>query len=118
MNKSIVFFVISFVLFVNAALANFTLSGGVITQTGTDNNLSGLGAIAGVTTTTNGTGANQYITYNLNNLRLVIQGTLNHNPEQEQLLFNNPGNPIIDIQNGAEYNLGTDVTVNGITRQT
>ncbi|CAM1366401.1 hypothetical protein [Tenacibaculum xiamenense] len=118
MKKSIGFFVICLVLFVNTALANFTLSGGVITQTGTDNNLSGLAAIAGVTTTTNGAGANQYITYNLNNLRLVIQGTLNHNPEQEQLLFNNPGNPIIDIQNGAEYNLGSDVTVNGITRQT
>ncbi|SEB54589.1 hypothetical protein SAMN04489761_1319 [Tenacibaculum sp. MAR_2009_124] len=118
MNKKKSVSVIYFFLFVNTLLANFTLSGSIITQTGTDNDLSGLASIAGVTTTTNGTGTNQYITYNLNNLRLVIQGTLSHNPEQEQLLFNNPGNPIIDIQNGAEYNLGSDLTVNGITRQT
>ncbi|QKX05821.1 hypothetical protein HN014_13195 [Aquimarina sp. TRL1] len=97
--------------------ANFTLAGNVITQTGVDTNLSGLTGIAGVTVISNGTGANQFITYNLGNLRLVIQGTLTHNPEQEQLLFNNPGNPIIDIQNGATYNLGEDVVVNGVTRQ-
>lgn len=111
------FITIVLVLVYQTMFAGFTRSGNVITQTGTDNNLSGLVGITGVTVSSNGTGANQYIIYDLNNLRLRIQGTLNHNPEQEQLVFNNPSNPIIEIRSGATYNFGTDVVINGTTRQ-
>ncbi len=118
--KRILFIVLFFCTLMQPMFAGFNLplGGTVITQTGTDGDLSGLSGIAGVVVTSNGTGADQYITYDLNNLQLVIQGTLSHNPEQEQLVFNNPANPIIDIQSGATYNLGDDVLINGVTRQT
>ncbi len=62
----------------------FTLSVNLITQTGTDANLSGLGSVAGVTRIT----ANGQNFYNLGNLDLTISGTLTIDPEVEELFFN------------------------------
>ncbi|PQJ21184.1 hypothetical protein [Tenacibaculum sp. SG-28] len=100
------------------SFATFTQAGNVITQSGTDNDLSGLNGLSGVSVYTQGTGLDRYVIYDLGNHRLVITGTLYHNPEEEQLLFNNPPNPIVEIANGATYNYGDDVITNGITRQT
>lgn len=58
----------------------FSLAGSVITQTGTDANLSGLSAVAGVTIT-NFT-SSEFITYSCA-YRLVVQGTLTIDPEKE-----------------------------------
>lgn len=63
----------------------FSLSWSTITQTGTDTDLSGISAIAGVTTTDYDT----VISYDIGNLRLVVSGTLTiaQDGTREQLLF-------------------------------
>lgn len=68
---------------------SFSLAGSVITQSGTDANLSGLSAIAGVTTTTV-TGFYGFTTYNLVGLKLTVTGTLTIS-STEKLIFSNQG---------------------------
>lgn len=62
---------------------SFALVGSVITQTGTDTNLSGLSAVAGVTITNFTTGG--FITYSCA-YRLIVQGTLTIDPEKETFI--------------------------------
>ena len=64
---------------------SFALVGDLITQTGTDLNLSGLSAIAGVTTVS----SNNRAIYSLNGLRLKVDGDLTIDPELEELFFYN-----------------------------
>ena len=61
---------------------SFSLSGGIITQTGTDTNLSGLSGLTGVSTY-----ANVYV---LDNVFLRVEGTLSFNGYEERLAFVNP----------------------------
>lgn len=112
------FTLFTFISLFGLGFSSFTLSGSLITQSGTDTDLSGLSAIAGVTTSTSGSGVDEYTIYNLNNLGLSITGTLTQNPEQEMILFNSPSNPIVAIKNGGVYNFGIDVSNNGFIRQT
>jgi len=63
----------------------FSHSNGVITQTGTDTDFSGLSGLSGVTTST----SNGKSIYDLNDRQLVIAGTISHNPETEELFFRN-----------------------------
>ena len=60
----------------------FTYSGGIITQTGTDTDLSGLSGLAGVSTY-----ANVYV---LDNVFLRVEGTLSFNGYEERIVFVNP----------------------------
>lgn len=60
----------------------WSLSGSIVTQSGTDTDLSGLSAIAGVTTTT----LNNRKIYNIGVLSLRISGTLTISPRTEQII--------------------------------
>ena len=61
----------------------FTLSGSVITQSGTNTSLAGLSGIAGVTVV----GTARKKTYVFSNTRLVVSGALSFDPELEALEF-------------------------------
>ena len=61
---------------------SFSLSGSIITQTGTDTDLSGLSGLTGVSTY-----ANVYV---LDNVFLRVEGTLSFNGVEERLAFVNP----------------------------
>ena len=91
---------------------SFSESGGVITQTGTDADLSGLSAIAGVSTNTN----RDVTIYDIGTLRLDVQGTLSHDPDTEVLICTYIGaNPSITLS--GTYNYGIETTANGNTRR-
>ena len=67
---------------------SFSYSAGVITQTGTDTNLSGLNGISGVTINVSGQSTATYKIYTLDSsTRLIIDGTLTIDPEIEQLVI-------------------------------
>lgn len=91
----------------------FSLSGSIITQSGTDTDISGLGGITGVTTTT--VGDRNY--YNLGTLKLLITGTLTHDPDAECILttVTGTGNPAIEVSTGT-YNFGIETTSGAKTR--
>lgn len=105
----------------------FILSGSTITQSGIDANLSGLNGIAGVVRTVSGTGATSLTTYDIGILRLVITGTVTHDPDLE-LLVGSAGsdlptnadnttlnNVMLTIAAGGVYNYGISRVKNGIT---
>ena len=95
----------SFSIFVN-------VGGGVIEQTGIDNNLSGLTAVGGVTTLT----VNNIVVYRLPNLRLRVRGTLTIDPEIEMLLIQAPDNELLIVDNNGQLTIGRAITQNGYTR--
>jgi len=97
-----------------------SLSGTTITMTGTHTDLSGLASISGVTTTTIA-GKTYYI---LEDLQLIVEGTLSLNPENEQLIFttaslgtNVTTNKFV-IQNSGVFNYGVSTTQNNKTAYT
>jgi len=63
---------------------SFAYSAGVITQTGTDTDLSGLSGLTGVTVL----GTSDYVIYHIDSARIDVQGTLTINPNIECLHFN------------------------------
>ena len=83
-----------------------TLSGTTVTMFGTHDDLSSLASISGVNTTSSG---NQ-IVYILD-YALKIEGSLNHDPEKEKLIFSSSA-PYISGDNGGSGNL---VVANGGT---
>lgn len=88
----------------------FTLSGSVITQTGTDADLSGLASITGVTALTSG----WRTTYNLGTLTLIISGTLSQDPDVEELTFAATGAvPCLTISSDGEFYYGTETIIGG-----
>ena len=95
---------------------SFSYSGGVITQTGTDSDYSGLNGITGVTTTvlSAGSGTFQGVTlYTIDSsTRLVISGTLSHDPDSEILVMQiNSSGRIITIS--GTYNYGSSQSFQG-----
>ncbi len=92
----------------------FTLAGLTATQTGEDTSLTpaDLGSIAGVTRTSSGSAGFTYVTYKVNGVRLVINGTLTINPEREMIATNS------DIEVNGTLNIGTETTTLGYTEQT
>ena len=90
---------------------------GVITQSGTDNNLSGLSSITGVTVY-NDDPTNGKITYDMGDLRLDIGGTMSHDPDRELMIFHHEksssattvSEPVLVISAGATYNYGVKTT--------
>lgn len=93
----------------------FALSGSNITQTGTDANLSGLSAVAGVTTKVLGSGNFIKTYYYLPNNTNLVYNDLSINPRSECLVF---GTGAVTLSNGsstAVLNIGALITQNGGT---
>ena len=70
---------------------SFTYSGGIITQTGTDTDISGITGLTGVTVYDN--------VYILDNVFLRVEGTLSFNGYSERIVFVNPD----DSSTGLDY---------------
>ena len=88
----------------------FTLSGTTITQTGTDTDLSGLSAIAGVTTIT----IAGKTFYSLGANRLVINGVLTGNPKTEQVITDfDPQNGVSAIRVNGTLEVKNSEDING-----
>ena len=99
----------------------FNIIGSIITQTGTDNDLSGLQSIAGVDFLQVGSSffpETQRTFYKIPaNTRLVVEGTLTMNPETEELAFENAvANLALTVANGGVFNIGQSITRNAFTR--
>lgn len=87
---------------------SFSESGGVITQTGTDTSFSGMSGLSGVTDF-NQNGRRVFV---LDNRQLVISGTMSHDPETEELYFENYGAEIAMEITGT-YTLGSEDATTG-----
>ena len=89
---------------------SFAISGTLITQTGTDTDLSGLNGLSGVTTISNG----QHKVYHLDERQLYIAGTLTIDPQAE-CLFMESGDDL-RVRNNGTLNFGVTSVVNGVTK--
>lgn len=89
----------------------FVLSGTTITQSGTDVGLSGLAAVGGVNTVTQGS----ITTYDIGNVRFVVTGTLTIEPEEETLFIGYRSGDLVQV-NGGELIIGSAITKDGFTR--
>lgn len=87
-------------------------SGSTITQSGTDANLSGLAAIAGVTTVAQAT----HTAYNIGNLQLLVTGTLTIDPEIETLYCGYVSASTSMVRVTGTLNIGKAILENGYTR--
>jgi hypothetical protein len=88
----------------------FTLSGSIITQSGTDADLSGLSGVSGVTTTTLGAGVDKRTIYSVGNRKLIVQGTLDQDHRKEEIVFGlSSPTPTIDVDGGV-YTAGVITT--------
>lgn len=96
----------------------FALAGSIITQSGTDTDLSGLASIAGVTVMTAGSGVDLIRFVNVGNLRLVVTGNMTMNSgNPEMLVFGEtPPTQTLTVNAGATFTLGRRTTLNSTTR--
>ena len=102
-------------LFSGNTFAAFSLSGGIIDQTGTDTDLSGLSAISGVVTQTNGVGVNEFTTYIIPH-RLHINGTLTADLARTNIVFTGTSrSEILKINNGGSLTFEAQNTFGGFT---
>jgi len=105
-------------LFLNFTIsmhASFTLSGSTITQTSTDNDLSGLTLISGVTQMQIASGTDtEFTVYDLGNYNLVIDGTLTIDASKEMLIIGPSAPTSIVLVNGT-LNINDYKTLNGFT---
>jgi len=85
---------------------SYAISGSTVQQSGTDANFSGLEGLAGVTVFK----SNGRTVYQLDNLGMEINGTVDHDPESEELVFVNYGNIKTFVVKGT-YNLGLEIDV-------
>ena len=88
-------------------------SNNIITQSG-NGDLTGIESVSGVTTTT--IAGKTY--YELKDLRLIVEGTLTLNPENEQLIFTRTAtgdvtNNVFIVRNNGVFNYGVSSTQNG-----
>lgn len=92
----------------------FSLSGTVITQTGTASDLSGLASVSSVTVTTEGSGNNERKIYTLDGVRLEYD-QLTIDPRVEELVFkeNCPVPNFSPVSSSANLTVGVTETVNG-----
>jgi len=93
----------------------FTLSGSIITQTGTDTSLSGLTSISDVVKTTQGASTREFSLYDIGNRKLVVSGTLSINAPKEQLLIGSSAPRNCLIVRGT-LNINDTETINGFVR--
>jgi hypothetical protein len=102
---------------------SFSYLSGVITQTGTDTNLSGLNGLTGVTRTGYvTTGSQSYYIYDIGTNRLDIEGDLTINPEENMFISNAPTglipNMAVNVRSGATLTLGVKTTVGTANKYT
>jgi len=99
---------------------SFSYSSGVITQTGTDADLTGLNGLTGVTSlVVDPDGVGSQTIYSVDDsTRLVINGVLNHDPDYEQLIISaNPsGTSSAPFVVNGTYNYGVERFGNGNTQ--
>ena len=81
----------------------FSLSNGIITQTGTNNTISGLGTVSGVTVTELSDGTTIYSTDH----KLIIKGTLRFDPTSEKL-YTHANYYGIRVSNGGVFEISQD----------
>ena len=96
---------------------SFSISGSIITQVGTDADLSGLSGIAGVTAISEGAAEKPYITYLIGDRRLIINGTLSHNPSIEKLIIGEGRDGASVLVNSGTYNYGITTVFSGFTQR-
>ena len=101
----------------------FAYSAGVITQTGTDTDLSGLNGLTGVTRIGYvTTGSESFYIYDIGTNRLDIEGDLTINPEYNMLLTNCPTgiapNMSINVRSTGTLTLGVKTVVGSATKYT
>ncbi len=97
---------------------SFSENSGVITQTGTDTDLSGLSGLTGVTTLSVGSGAFQRTTYSLSGVRLLVTGTLTMNSSSVEYLEFSSTAPdySLDISATGTFTFGKQVTSGTVVR--
>ena len=93
----------------------FSLSGSTITQTGTDADLSGLLAIAGVNAFSAPNGKAVY-DLNTNSLNLEVSGDLTIDGDVEELHCNESADRSLQVNSGAVLRVGKQKNVGGQTR--
>lgn len=89
----------------------------LITQSGTDTDLSGLSGISGVTVMSTGTGEYARNIYNYAGMKLTVSGTLSIDPYTEELVTSATGNALL-IPSGGTLNINGSMTLNSITKYT
>lgn len=95
--------------------ATFTLSGTTITQTGTDNDLSGLALVSGVTSMQVSAGTNtEFTTYYIGDYNLIIDGILTIDASKEMLIIGPLALRSIILVNGT-LNINDFKTINSFT---
>lgn len=102
-------------LLANTSEAAFSISGTTITQSGTDTDISGLAGVTGVTTITTGTGNNEYTVYNVGDRKLIIDGELILNVQEEKIVFGTNA-PFQSFTVNGEFTIEGRNTQNGVTR--
>ena len=97
----------------------FSQVGSVITQTGTDTDLSGLSGLTGVSVISY---SSRYDIYNIGTNRLDIEGDLTINPENNMLISNAPTaaipNMAVNVRANATLTLGVKTTVGTAVKYT
>ena len=88
---------------------SFVKSGNIITQSGTDTNLSGLASISGVTTSTENTPNSTKTIYDIGNSQLKVTGNLTYKPMNEVIKCSYSTAPMIVVESGGNLTLGEDV---------
>jgi hypothetical protein len=98
----------------------FTYSGGIITQTGTDTNLSGLSGLTGVSVITYG--LLPFSVYDIGTNRLDIEGSLTIDPEANMFISNAPTgvfpNGALNVRNTGTLTLGVKTVVGTAVKYT
>jgi hypothetical protein len=93
---------------------SFSLASNVITQTGTDADLSGLSAISGVVTQTITAYYTRKVYIIPSGVRLVVNGTLSHDPKYEDLHFVGGDFNMITVAGTYNYGVSTEYTGCGL----
>ena len=97
----------------------FSQVGSVITQTGTDTDLSGLSGLTGVSVISY---SSRYDIYNIGTNRLDIEGDLTINPENNMFISNAPTagipNMAVNVRANATLTLGVKTTVGTAVKYT
>jgi hypothetical protein len=96
---------------------SFSLAGSTITQSGADADLSGLSAITGITIVAEGAASKPYTTYSIGDRRLIINGTLDHDPAIEKLIIGDGTSGASILVNSGTYNYGITTVFSGFTQR-
>lgn len=105
-------FFLTLCLYQTVCFASFSISGSVITQSGTNTSLNSIQNLSGVSVSTQ----NDIRVYNIGNRRLVINGNLTIDPETEMLIVGYNSGEMVVVQNNGSLTIGREIVVNGFSR--